>query len=46
MKEIDFPIKHEKVDDTEEGKVAEKFEVRGYPTWRFFKNGKPTEYGG
>ena len=23
MKEIDFPIKHEKVDDTEEGKVAE-----------------------
>ena len=48
MKVINFPIKHEKVDDdaTEEGKVAEKFEVRGYPNWRFFKNGKPSEYGG
>ena len=48
MKVINFPIKHEKVDDdaTEEGKVAEKFEVRGYPNWRFFKNGKPSEYEG
>ena len=34
------------LDATEEPKIAEQFEVRGYPTLKFFKNGKDTEYNG
>merc|ERR1712038_1022411 len=40
LAEKDSPIKLGKVDATE------KSEVRGYPTLKFFKNGKPMEYGG
>merc|ERR1739848_964973 len=46
LAEKDSPIKLGKLDVTEESKTAEKFEVRGYPTLKFFKNGKPMEYGG
>lgn len=39
-------IKLGKVDATEENELAEQFNIRGYPTLKFFKNGNPIEYGG
>jgi protein disulfide-isomerase A1 len=40
------PVKLAKVDATANNAIATQFEIRGFPTLKFFKNGKPSEYNG
>jgi len=40
------PVKLAKVDCTVQTDVAQQFGIKGFPTLKLFKNGKPSEYSG
>jgi len=42
----DSPVKLAKVDATENEKLAKQFEIKGFPTIKYLKNGKPSDYNG
>ena len=46
LAERESNVKLAKVDATEESELAEQFQVRGYPTLKFFRSGSPIEYNG
>lgn len=46
LEEEGSEIKLAKVDATEETELAQEYDVRGYPTIKFFKNQKPVDYSG
>ncbi len=46
LKKSDSKIRLAKVDATVERDLGDKFKIQGFPTLKFFKNGKAKEYNG
>lgn len=46
LKDSGSEIRLGKVDATEENELGEKYQVRGYPTIKFFRSGKPIDFTG
>jgi len=46
LAEKESPVKLGKVDATQDQELAEQYQVRGYPTLKFFRNGNPIDYSG
>ena len=46
LKALENPTSLAKVDSTVEKAVAERFQIKGYPTLKFFVNGSPIDFNG
>jgi len=46
LRDINSDIQLGKVDATEQAELAEENKIRGYPTLKFYRDGKPSDYNG
>ncbi len=46
LRDINSDIQLGKVDATEQTELAEENKIRGYPTLKFYRDGKPSDYNG
>lgn len=46
LRDLNSDIQLGKVDATEQPELAEENKIRGYPTLKFYRDGKPSDYNG